>query len=103
MFSSRIMLCHVKRCETQHLIISVPKNAWILSVSGLGTPGNHLLCHLNAIQRPFSDKENKEFLLLYHGGDKDIAQDTYERLVFINSFDVEDEAYSVFEVLPPEN
>jgi len=42
-------------------------------------------------------------LLLYHGGDKDISQDVYERLVFINSFDVEDEAYSVFEVLPPEN
>ena len=103
----KVQLLHIGSGFTYRQTIELPKNAWILSASGLGTPGDYLLVTLNIIADVDVEKEEKVFLVVYHNhGDKyyntEYITDHYEDLLYLNSFDIDDDTYSVFEVLPRE-
>lgn len=105
----KVQLLHERAGYTFLEEIELPKNAWILSASGLGTPGGYLLVTLNIIADIDVETEIKHFIVIYHNHKQNYFYNTeyitnhYEDLLYINSFDVDDDTYSVFEVLPPEN
>ena len=91
--------------EPEIFEISIPNNAWILSISGWGTPGSNVLCKVNVI---VDDREQKTEQLKYYvvphfyGHSTKIEQDL-DNLIFLDTFDVDTYAYSVFQVLPEED
>jgi hypothetical protein len=98
--AQKLQLIHEQRGYDYVKQIELPKNAWILSASGLGTPGEFLLVTINIFSNSNADKEIKEFLVMcHHNKEVKNIEEMYENLLFLNSFDIEDETYSVFEII----
>lgn len=76
--------------------IDLPLRTWVIYASGLLLPGDALKVWLNVEISDEDETEKRTFVIACHDGEQ---IDNIDNLMHIATFDVEDESYSVFEVL----
>lgn len=95
--AKKIRLFNKPQADIYEVNVDLPEDTWIVSASILKTPGEYLLCTLNAIiNKTKTNMVKQSFLVINHTINVDIP--TLENLLFINSVDVDNETYSIFEI-----
>lgn len=97
---STILLFNKPYTKQIQKTIDIPLHTWVLGASGLLCPGNSLKCWLNVVipEESLEEKitEKRVFIIACHD---DSEMFDIDNLMHISTFDIEDETYSVFEVL----
>ena len=93
---STILLFNKQYDKPIQKVIELPAHTWVMGASGLLCPGDSLKCWLNVVIPEEKETEKRTFLVVYHNNTN---IDNLDNLMHVSTFDIENETYSVFEVL----
>lgn len=103
MITRSLLLCNERYLYPSIYYIMLKENTWILSVSGLKTPGGAIKFTLNVLEdeKMSNNDIKKTYYIISQYNEECLVP--LDQLMYINSVDIDDETFSVFEVLPKEN
>lgn len=78
--------------------INIPLHTWIISASGLKTPGNAIKVWLNVVKTD-NEEEKRTFIIVGHNNEESVTESQLDNFMLVNSIDIDGETYSVLEVL----